>query len=132
MVASYPYRLRPGQQVAEPPQQGRRTSRPPTQGPVVNRIVDKDGLLSFAGTMYRAVLARQDPAGVVVADSVQLAFNGTAVRVHPISHDRAKEHGAFATRNGRPRKPRQDAPDAVGVKAEPPRGRRRRALTPIP
>ena len=82
--------------------------------------------------MFRAVLARQDPAGVVVADSVQLAFNGTAVRVHPISHDRAKEHGAFATRNGRPRKPRQDAPDAVGVKAEPPRGRRRRALTPIP
>ncbi len=132
--ASYPHRLRPGQQVAEPPRQGRRTARPPTQGPVVNRMVDKDGLLSFAGTMYRAGRSwRGKTLQVsVVADSVQLAFNGTAVRVHPIRHDRAKEHGAFATANGRPRQPRQDAPDGVGVKAEPLRGRRRRALTPTP
>lgn len=134
LVASYPQRLRPGHHAAEQPRQGRRTARPATQGPVVNRIVDKDGLLSFAGTMYRAGRAwRTKTLQVsVVADSVQLAFNGTIVRVHPIRHDRAKEHGAFATPNGRPRKPRQDAPDGAGVKAKPLRGRPRRALTPPP
>jgi hypothetical protein len=68
----------------------------------------------------------------VVADSVQLAFNGTTIRVHPIRHDRAKEHGAYATPNGRPRKPRQDAPDGPGLKAKPLRGRPGRALTPAP
>jgi hypothetical protein len=30
----------------------------------------------------------------VVADSVQLSIDGRIVRVHPIRHDRAKEHGA--------------------------------------
>jgi hypothetical protein len=56
----------------------------------------------------------------------------TIIRVHPIRHDRAKEHGAFATRNGRPRH-RQDAPAGAGVKAKPLRGRPTgRALTPTP
>jgi hypothetical protein len=40
----------------------------------------------------------------IVAGSVQLAVDGRVVRVHPIRHDRAKELGAFATPNGRPRK----------------------------
>jgi hypothetical protein len=134
LVASYPQRLPPGQHRAGQPRQGRRTARPATQGQVVNRIVDKDGLLSFAGTMYRAGRAwRTKTLQVcVVADSVQIASNGTLVRVHPIRHDRAKEHGAFATPNGRPRKPRQDAPDGVEVKAKPLRGRPRRALTSPP
>ncbi|HEX5522202.1 MAG TPA: IS481 family transposase [Pedococcus sp.] len=134
LVASYPQRVRPGHSTAQPPRQGRRTARPATEGVVVNRVVDKDGLLSFAGTMYRAGRPwRGKTLQVsVVADSVQLAFKGAVVRVHPIRHDRAKEHGAYATPNGRPRKPRQDAPDGVGVKAEPLRGRLRRALTPTP
>ena len=43
----------------------------------------------------------------------------------------AKGHGAFATPHGRPRKPRQDAPDRAGVKGTPLRGRPQgRALTP--
>jgi hypothetical protein len=68
----------------------------------------------------------------VVAGSVQLSCDGQIVRVHPIRHDRAKEHGAFATPNGRPRH-RQDAPAGVGVKAKPLRGRPTgRALTPTP
>jgi hypothetical protein len=40
----------------------------------------------------------------IVAGSVQLAIDGRVVRVQPIRHDRAKERGAFATPNGRPRK----------------------------
>jgi hypothetical protein len=31
---------------------------------------------------------------------VQLAVAGRVIKVHPIRHDRAKEHGAFATPNG--------------------------------
>jgi tRNA (Thr-GGU) A37 N-methylase len=34
----------------------------------------------------------------IVAASVQLSCDGQIVRVHPIRHDRAKEHGAFANR----------------------------------
>jgi hypothetical protein len=39
------------------------------------------------------------------------------VRTHAIRHDPAKEHGAYATPHGRPRKPRRDAPKGTGVKA---------------
>ena len=38
--------------------------------------------------------------------SVQLACDGKVIRVHAARHDPAKEPGAFATPNGRPRKPR--------------------------
>jgi hypothetical protein len=36
----------------------------------------------------------------LVGDTVQLAVAGRVIKVHPIRHDRAKEHGAFATPNG--------------------------------
>jgi hypothetical protein len=42
----------------------------------------------------------------VVGGSVQLAVAGKVVRIHPARHDPAKEHGAFATPKGRPRKPK--------------------------
>ena len=68
-----------------------------------------------------------------MAGFVQLTCEGKVVRVHPIRHDRAKEHAAFAAPNGRPRKHPQDAPAGPGVKATPLRGRPAgRALTPAP
>ena len=97
-------------------------------------MVDSSGYVSFAGTNYRVGHRwRRRPVQVcIVADSVQLSCEGRIVRVHPIRHDRAKEHGAFATPNGRPRH-RQDAPSGVGLKAKPLRGRPTgRALTPTP
>jgi transposase InsO family protein len=114
--------------------QGSRRPRRPTDGMAVTRVVDSSGYVSFAGTNYRVGHAwRQRSAQVcVVADSVQFSIDGQIVRVHPIRHDRAKEHGAFATPNGRPRH-RQDAPAGTGVKATPLRGRPTgRALTPAP
>jgi hypothetical protein len=96
------------------------------------------GLSSLAahmGTMYRAGNAWRGKTlqVCIVASSVQLAYQGTIVRVHPIRHDRAKEHGAFATPHGRPRKQRHDAPGGDDVKAKPLRGRPEgRALTPSP
>ena len=58
-----------------------------------------------------------------MAGSVQLTHQGDIVRTHAIRHDRVKEHGAYATPHGRPRKPRRDAPNGSGVKATPPRDR---------
>jgi Mu transposase, C-terminal domain len=118
--------------------QGSRRPRRPTDGLVVTRVVDSSGYVSFAGTNYRVGNAWHGRSAqvCVVAGSVQLSCDGHIVRVHPIRHDRAKEHGAFATPNGRPRH-RQDAPTGCA-------GRRRRqghaaarsacgrALTPTP
>jgi hypothetical protein len=42
----------------------------------------------------------------IVAGSVQISADGKVIRVHAIRHDRTKEHGAFATPQGRPRKPK--------------------------
>ena len=100
----------------------------------MTRIVDCCGAVSFAGTNYRVGNAWRHRSVQVclVAGSVQLTCDGQIVRVHPIRHDRAKEHAAFASPNGRPRH-RQDAPAGAGVKATPLRGRPAgRALTPTP
>ena len=133
LVAEHVQRCKPE---TEPRQlvQGRRTARQPTSGMTVTRVADGTGAVSFAGTMYRVGNAwrRRDVQVSIVAGSVQLACDGQIVRVHPIRHDRSKEHGAFATPNGRPRH-RQDAPAGAGVKATPLRGRPTgRALTPPP
>jgi len=132
MVASHVQRSKPDKQ-SSPPVQGRRTARRPTAGPVVTRVADHNGSVSFAGTMYRAgrAWAGKTLQVSIVASSVQLAHQGAIVRVHPIRHDAAKEHGAFATPHGRPRKQRHDAPAVEGLKAKPLRGRPTgRALTP--
>jgi hypothetical protein len=81
-------------------------SRPPTSGMSVIRRADGGGMVSFAGTGYRAgrSWARQFVEVAIVAGSVQISANGKVIRVHAIRHDRSKEHGAFATPRGRPRK----------------------------
>jgi hypothetical protein len=115
--------------------QGRRTARPVTSGIVVTRVVDNNGEVSFAGTMYRAGRPwRGKQVEVsIVAGSVQIVCAGSILRTHAIRHDRGKEHGAYATPHGRPRKPRQDAPNGAAVKAGPLRGRPEgRTLTPAP
>jgi transposase InsO family protein len=86
------------------PRSGR--SRPPTSGMTVTRRVDQGGSISFAGAGYRVgrSWARQVVDVAIVAGSVQISAKGKVVRVHAIHHDRSKEHGAFATPQGRPRK----------------------------
>ncbi len=83
-----------------------RRARPASAGPAVTRLADANGTISFAGTSYRAGrrFARQSIDVAVVGGSVQLSLHGEVIRVHPVRHDRAKEHGAYATPNGRPRK----------------------------
>ena len=81
-------------------------SRPPTSGMTVTRRVDQGGSVSFAGAGYRVgrSWARQFVDVAIVAGSVQISAKGKVIRVHAIRHDRSKEHGAFATPHGRPRK----------------------------
>jgi hypothetical protein len=92
--------------VARPPSKGR--ARAATSGPSVLRMADSGGSISFAGTAYRAgrSWARRQITVAIVGASVQLSVDGKVIRVHPIRHDRTKEHGAFATPHGRPRKAR--------------------------
>jgi len=124
LVAEHVQRRKPDGEAKEPVQ-GRRTARQATSGLTVTRVADNSGSISFAGTSDRVGNAwrRRSVQVSIVASSVQLACDGQIVRVH----DRSKEHGAFATPNGRPRH-RQDAPAgaasrpsrcAVGLPAEP-------------
>jgi len=95
---------------ASKPQRAARAgrSRPPTSGMSVTRRVDGGGTVSFSGTGYRVgrSWARQFVEVAIVAGSVQISSKGKVIRVHAIRHDRSKEHGAFATPHGRPRKPK--------------------------
>ena len=106
VVATHAQRLRPTdpRPVGRAPRAGR--ARSATAGPAVTRIADANGAVSFAGATYRAgrAWARSQIQVAIVGASVQLSVDDKVIRVHPIRHDRTKEHGAFATPNGRPRK----------------------------
>jgi transposase InsO family protein len=85
-----------------------RSGRQPSSGIKVTRVVDAGGTVSFAGTGYRVGRSwgRKQVDVAIVAGSVQISSDGKVIRVHPIRHDRSKEHGAFASPKGRPRKKR--------------------------
>jgi len=79
----------------------------PTKGNEVLRRVDpKFGALSFAGTSYRVGNRYCGMlAGVrLVGDTVQITIDGQLVRTHKARHDKAKEFGALAQPNGKPRR----------------------------
>ncbi len=74
-------------------------------GQVVTRKVDSGGCVSFAGATYRvgrAYRGRQVQVAIVEG-TVEISAGGEVLRVHPIRHDRSREHGAFATQAAAPR-----------------------------
>jgi transposase InsO family protein len=84
----------------------------PTKGDEVFRRVDpKFGALSFAGTSYRVGNRYCGMlAGVrLVSDTVQITIDGKLVRTHKARHDKAKEFGALAQPNGKPRRSSSEA-----------------------
>jgi transposase InsO family protein len=105
LVATHAERRRDGAKAAstKAPKAGR--SRQPSSGMSVVRSVDSGGSVSFAGASYRVGRSWRGRSVdvAIVAGSVQISENGKVARVHQIRHDRSKEHGAFATPNGRPR-----------------------------
>jgi transposase InsO family protein len=81
--------------------------RPATASAVaVTRKVDSSGTVSFAGTNYGvgSKYRRQQVQIAVVGATVEISLNGQVLRTHPARHDPAKEHGAYATPGGRPRR----------------------------
>jgi hypothetical protein len=108
LVASHTQRLRADQldRLQQPRRQLQQRARDATTGLTVTRIADGDGVVSFAGSPYRAgrAWARQNIDVTIVAGSVQLSVDDKVIRVHPIRHDRSRELGAFANPKGRPRR----------------------------
>ena len=83
-------------------------ARPASSGMTVVRAVDSGGSISFSGASYRVGRSwgGSSVEVAIVAGSVQISAKGKVIRVHQIRHDRSKEHGAFASPNGRPRRQR--------------------------
>jgi hypothetical protein len=108
LVATHVQRFPAGPQNARSRIEPVPRARRPAAGPSVIRMADANGSISFAGAMYRAGRAwRRHPITVtLVGGSLQLSVDGKVIRVHPARHDRSKEYGAFATPNGRPRRPK--------------------------
>lgn len=104
LVATHAERRRDGAKTTTKTPSTRR-ARPASFGLSVTRAVDGGGSISFAGAAYRVGRSWRGRTVqvAIVAGSVQISENGKVVRVHQIRHDRSKEHGAFATPNGRPR-----------------------------
>lgn len=103
-VKPTPGRPKPVKPAAAPAAPARR--RQAVSSPTVTRLVDAKGQLGFAGHNYGCgkQWAGQHVQVTIVGSQVQFALDGQVLRLHPIRHDRAKEHGAFARPNGIARK----------------------------
>lgn len=69
-------------------------------------MVDGRGSVSFADASYRVGnrYCGQQIEVRLVGDAVEISQDGQLIRNHPVKHDPSKEHGAFATPGGRPRR----------------------------
>jgi len=105
LIATHAERRREGKTSASTKTPTARRARPVSSGMSVVRSVDSAGSVSFAGTSYRVGRSwgGKSVDVAIVANAVQISAKGKVIRVHQIRHDRTKEHGAFATPNGRPR-----------------------------
>ncbi len=106
VVATHAQRRRADDRKRAPAPPKAPRTRVASSGMTVTRIVDGSGSVSFAGATYRAGRSwvRSSVQVTIAGTSVQLSVDGKVIRVHPIRHDRSKEHGAYATPNGRPRR----------------------------
>jgi transposase InsO family protein len=103
LVASPARRRPPANGGAERPPRVRRARSQDATASVI-RLVDTTGYVSFAGTGYWLGVHHRGQQVEVrrVGDSVEIRHAGVLLRTQPARHDRAKEHGAFSTPNGRP------------------------------
>ncbi len=106
VVATHAQRLRADQADRAPRARVSRRARDATAGLTVTRLANNTGVITFAGKTYAAGRrwAHTSIDVAIVAGSVQLSKDGKVIRIHPIRHDRAKELGAFANPQGRPRR----------------------------
>jgi hypothetical protein len=107
LIATHAQRHRPAKEQPALARKVKATRARPHQATVgqsVTRKVDSSGNVSFAGTNYRVGRAhiRRQVQVAIVDDTVEIAAGGEVLKVHPIRHDRSREHGAFANAGGRP------------------------------
>jgi hypothetical protein len=107
LVATHAQRHRPAKEtaaLARTVKPNRPRPRQPTIGQSVTRKVDSSGGVSFAGRNYKVGQrhARRQVQVAIVGDHVEVSAGGEVLKVHPIRHDRSREHGAFANAGGRP------------------------------
>ena len=109
LVATHAQHHRPAkepQALARKVKQNRPRPRQATVGQSVTRKVDSSGNVCFAATNYRVGRGhiRRQVQVAIVGNVVEISAGGEVLRVHPIRHDRSREHGAFANAGGRPRR----------------------------
>lgn len=110
LVASHARRHKPARETAAVRRGQKRTParrvtpRPSASSASVTRKVDSSGNVSFAGTNYRVgnTFRRRQVQVAIVAGTVEISIGEELIRVHPIRHDRTREHGALANPGGRP------------------------------
>jgi transposase InsO family protein len=107
LVATHAQKHRPAKEqpaMARKAKEKRPRPRQATIGQSVTRKDDSSGNVSFAGANYRVGRAhlRRQVQVAIVGDTVEISAGGEVLKVHPIRHDRSREHGAFANASGRP------------------------------
>ena len=110
LVATHARRHLPDRQLAAIRRGQRRSlAKTPTPAPQVSAVsvtrkVDGSGCVCFAGTAYRVgnKFRRRQVQVTVVADRVEISIGEQLIKVHPVRHDRTREHGALANPGGRP------------------------------
>lgn len=107
LVATHAQRHRPANQpkaLRRKAKESKPRPRQPTVGQSVTRKVDSAGGVSFAAASYKVGKrhARRQVRVAIVGDTAEISAGGQILRVHPIKHDRSREHGAFANAGGRP------------------------------
>jgi len=107
LVATHAQHHRPNKQakaLARKAKPQRPRPRQATVGQTVTRKVDSAGKISFAGEAYRTGKKNRgrQVQVAIVDNTVEISAGGEVLRVHPIKHDRSREHGAFANAGGRP------------------------------
>jgi transposase InsO family protein len=101
-----PTKSRPPVTVPQPPRPALPAPAGAAQHPTVSRLVDAKGEIYFAGKNYSCgkQWAGQRTQVSIVGNHLHFVIDDQLVRIQPIRHDRAKEHGAFARPNGIARK----------------------------
>jgi transposase InsO family protein len=107
LVATHAQRHRPDKEtpaIARKVKTTRARPRQATVGQSVTRKVDSSGGVSFAGCNYKVGKrhTRRQVQVAIVGECVEISAGGEVLKVHPIRHDRSREHGAFANAGGRP------------------------------
>ena len=107
LVATHAQRHRPAKETKALARKATRRQRRPRQatvGQAVTRKVDSSGNVSFAASNYSVGLKhrRRQVQVAIVGGTVEISSGGEVIKVHPIRHDRSREHGAFSNPGGRP------------------------------